>query len=106
LLILFSAKLELVANGLSGRVLCAKVLPMACDDWSDNLSFWVQGRSEASRELNKLNQLFGSGKISIAKRETKPHSTKPGKQYLHFQGMKSLQHCSTAMEKNFSILTL
>ena len=38
--------------------------------WVDSLGifrFQVQGQTEARRELNKLNQLFGSGKISKAK---------------------------------------
>ena len=52
--------------------------------------------------LNKLNQLFGSGKISKAKRETKSDNTKPGEQHLHCQEIKSLQSCSTAMKNNFS----
>jgi len=40
---------------------------MLCDDRPDKLRFWVQGQGEARRELNKLNQLFGSGKIGKAK---------------------------------------
>ena len=63
----------------------------------------MQGQGEARRELHKLNQLFGSGKISEAKQETKSDNTKPVKQYLHFQEIKSLQSCSTAMKNNFSL---
>jgi hypothetical protein len=63
---------------------------MLCDDRAGKLRFWVQGYSEARRELNKLNQLFGSGKISKAKQETKSGRTKYGKQYLQFQEMKSV----------------
>jgi len=63
----------------------------------------VQGQGEARRELHKLNQLFGSGKISEAKQETKSDNTKPVKQYLHFQEIKSLQSCSTAIKNNFSL---
>jgi len=39
----------------------------------------VQGQGEARRELHKPNQLFGSGKISEAKQETKSDNTKPVK---------------------------
>jgi hypothetical protein len=76
---------------------------MLCDDKPGKLTFWVQGQGAARRELNKLNQLFGSGKISKAKRETKSDSTKPGKQYLHFQEIKSLQSCSSVMKNNSSL---
>ena len=76
-----SEKWELAATDKLG---CADVL-MLYDDWPGKLRFWVQGQGEARRELNKLNQLFGSGKISKAKQETKSDNTKPGKQYLHFQ---------------------
>ena len=76
---------------------------MLCDDRHGKLRFWVQGQGEARKELNKFNQLFGSGEISKAKRETKSDNTKPGKQYLHFQEIKSLQSCSTAMKNNFSL---
>jgi hypothetical protein len=80
---------------------CADVW-MLFDDRPGKLSFWEQGEGEARRELNKLNQLFDSGKISKAKQEAKSDNTKPGKQYLHFQEIKSLQSCSTAMKNNFS----
>ena len=94
-----SEKWELVATDKLG---CADVW-MLCDDRPGKLRFWVQGQGEARKELNKLNQLLGSGKISKAKWETKSDSTKPGKQYLHFQEIKSLQSCSTAMKNNFSL---
>jgi hypothetical protein len=74
---------------------------MLCDDRPGKLQFWVQGQSEARRELNKLNQLFGSGKISKAKRATKSDNTKPGKQYLHFQEIKSLQSCNSNKKQLF-----
>jgi hypothetical protein len=74
---------------------------MLCDDKPGKLRFWVQGQGAARRELNKLNQLFGSGKISKTKRETKSDSTKQGKQYLHFQEIKSLQSCSTVTKAAF-----
>jgi hypothetical protein len=99
-LISSSENREMDATGLSGRA-CGDVLPMIRADRSDILRFRVQGKSDARRELNKLIQLFGSGKISKAKRETKSHSKKPGKQYLHFQEVKSLQSCSTATKKTF-----
>jgi hypothetical protein len=39
----------------------------------DKLIFWVHGECQAGRkELNKLNQLFGSSKISKSKQATKP----------------------------------
>lgn len=55
-----------------------------CDDMADKLMFWVQGESQAGRrELNKLNQLFGSGKISKSKQAAKPGRTQYGKQYSY-----------------------
>lgn len=57
-----------------------------CDDMADKLMFWVRGESQAGRrELNKLNQLFGTGKTSKSKQATKPGRTKYGKQYSYFQ---------------------
>ena len=76
---------------------------MLCDDTSGKFWFWVQGQGEARRELNKINQLFGSGKISKAKQETKSDNTKPVKQYMHFQEIKSLHSHSTAMKNNISL---
>jgi hypothetical protein len=73
-----------------------------CDDMADKLMFWVQGESQAGRrELNKLNQLFGSGKVSKSKQATKPGTTKYGEQYSYFQEM-TLQSCSTIKKHNIN----
>ena len=70
-----------VRTGCIDKLGCADVW-MLDDDGLGKSRFWVQGQGEARREWNKLNQLFGSGKLSESKQETKSDNTKPVKQYV------------------------